>query len=172
MTENEPGQDAGAEGNGGRGDDVYQPTNADVDNRPTDELDLENAVDVNQLDDMRTPGYSPPDRPRAVTRHGTTNREQREGESLDERLAQEVPDVGPPEGDGIGDLVGGQGETVDPEAGAARAGRLTPVDTPPRQHTGAVARDVGIDDGAASAEEAAMHEETGIEGPEENTDEP
>ncbi|MFF8278972.1 DUF5709 domain-containing protein [Streptomyces lateritius] len=162
MAQNETGQE------GARGDDVYQPTNADADNRPTDDLDLENAIEATPLDDMREPGYSPPDRPLAVTRHGTTQSEQREGESLDERLAQEVPDVEPPEGDGIGDLVEGQGEPVDPEAGATRAGRLTPIDRPARESRNDVlARDVGIDDGTAAAEEAAMHVDTGIEGEDE-----
>ncbi|MFJ8670200.1 DUF5709 domain-containing protein [Streptomyces sp. NPDC093600] len=147
-----------------RGDDVYQPVNADVGNRPDDELDLENAIGADELDDMLDQGYAPPDRPHAVTRHGTTGREQSEGESLDERLAQEVPDTAPPPGDGIGDLPGGDGEPVDQESGATRAGRLAPVDEPsPRRNVGVVARDVGIDGGAAAAEEAAMHVDTGIE---------
>ncbi|MGP3966349.1 hypothetical protein [Streptomyces sp. 6N223] len=50
--------------------------------------------------DDETPdtGYSPPDRPRAADAHGTTAREQREGETLDERLAEDTPDVQPPTG--------------------------------------------------------------------------
>lgn len=162
-------QAAGAEearADEGRGDEVYQPENTDVGNRPSDDLDLENAIGADELDDMLDQGYSPPDRPRAVTRHGTTGREQAEGEPLDERLAQETPEVEPPEGDGIGDLHGGQGEPVDEEAGATRAGRLAPVDeSSPRRNVGVVARDVGIDGGAASAEEAAVHVvDPGIEG--------
>ncbi|MFF7177061.1 DUF5709 domain-containing protein [Streptomyces sp. NPDC008121] len=148
----------------GRGDDVYQPTHSDVGNRPTDDLDLQNAIGAEELDVTLDQGYAPPDRPHAVTRHGTTGREQSEGESLDARLAQELPDTQPPAGDGIGDLPGGEGEPVDRESGATRAGRLVPVVEPaPGRSVGVLARDVGIDGGAAAAEEAAMHVDTGIE---------
>ncbi|MEV6653679.1 DUF5709 domain-containing protein [Streptomyces sp. NPDC051219] len=145
-----------------RGDDVYQPEHSDVDNPPTDDLDLENTIGERGLDDMMEEGYSPPERPLGVTKYGTTGREQREGESLDQRLAQETPDVQPPDGDGIGDLPAGEGEPVDDQAGDTRAGRLTPADEPPpRRNIDVVARDVGVDGGAASAEEAAMHVDTG-----------
>ncbi|MEV4944953.1 DUF5709 domain-containing protein [Streptomyces sp. NPDC053755] len=155
----------------GRGDDVYQPTHSDVANRPTDDLDLENAIGADELDVMLDQGYAPPDRPHAVTRHGTTGREQSEGQSLDARLAQELPETEPPPGDGIGDLVDGEGEPVDRESGATRAGRLVPVDEPaPGRTVGVLARDVGIDGGAAAAEEAAMHVELAIEGGEEDED--
>ncbi|MFD8015696.1 hypothetical protein ACFV5C_36240, partial [Streptomyces sp. NPDC059762] len=69
----------------GRADDVYQPTHSDVGNRPSGALDPDNALATDPVDDMSVPGYSPPERPRGVTGHGTTLREQREGESLDER---------------------------------------------------------------------------------------
>lgn len=82
----------------------------------------------------------------------------RQGESLDQRLAQETPDVEPPEGDEIGDQPGGDGEPAEEVAGEARAGRLAPTDqATPRPRTDVTAQDVGIDGGAASAEEAAMH---------------
>jgi hypothetical protein len=141
-----------------RGDDVYQPGHSDSQNRPSDDLDLENVIGERDLDDMMAEGYSPPERPLGVDKYGTTGAEQNEGESLDERLAQEMPDVEPPEGDGIGDLVGGEGEPIDREVGTVPAGRLTPPDDPaPGRPTDVLARDVGIDGGAASAEEAAMH---------------
>ncbi|MFH9954212.1 DUF5709 domain-containing protein [Streptomyces roseolus] len=147
-----------------RGDDVYQPTHSDSDNRPSDPLDPDNALATDPTDDLSAPGYSPPDRPRGVTRHGTTQREQREGESLDERLRQEEPESPPPTGDGIGDLPGGEGEPVDEEAGATRAGRLAPEAAWSGHVDRAVARDVGPDDGTASAEEAAMHVDTAVNG--------
>ncbi|MFF2774166.1 DUF5709 domain-containing protein [Streptomyces sp. NPDC058052] len=153
-----PGQDEG------RADDVYQPTHSDVGNRPSGDLDPDDALVTDPLDDMSAPGYSPPDRPRGVTRHGTTQREQREGEPLDDRLRQEEPEIGPPAGDGIGDLPEGAGEPVDDEAGATRAGRLAPYAARPGHIDRAVARDVGRDDGAAPAEEAAMHVDTGVDG--------
>ncbi|MFF3327483.1 DUF5709 domain-containing protein [Streptomyces sp. NPDC002889] len=150
--------DESAQGSQGRGDDVYQPENSDVQNPPSDDLDLENVIDEPGLDEMMNEGYSPPERPLGVGKYGTTGAEQREGESLDERLAQEVPDVVPSEGDGIGDLADGEGEPVDGEAGTVRAGRLTqPPEPASRRPTDVVAHDVGIDGGAASAEEAAMH---------------
>jgi Family of unknown function (DUF5709) len=104
----------------------------------------------------------PPERPLAVTERGTTAGEQHAGETLDERPEQEVPDVTARPGDDVGDLPGGEGEPVDPEAGKSRAGRLVASDE--GAHTDTVkeeiARDVGIDGGAAGAagaEEAAMH---------------
>ncbi|UYQ60271.1 DUF5709 domain-containing protein [Streptomyces peucetius] len=141
-----------------RGDDVYQPEGSDAQNRPNDDLDMENVIGERGLDDMMVEGYSPPERPLGVGKYGTTGEEQQEGESLDQRLAQERPDVEAARGDGIGDLEGGAGEPVDEEAGGPRAGRLTPAEDPaPRRPSDTVARDVGIDGGAASAEEAAMH---------------
>ncbi|MFF3290848.1 DUF5709 domain-containing protein [Streptomyces sp. NPDC003023] len=141
-----------------RGDSVYQPENSDVQNRPSGDLDMENAIDERGLDDTMAEGYSPPERPLGVGKYGTTGEEQQRGESLEQRLAQETPDVEGPRGDGIGDLEGGNGEPVDKEAGEVRAGRLAPVDdSAPRRPSDVVARDVGIDGGAASAEEAAMH---------------
>ncbi|WP_425581606.1 DUF5709 domain-containing protein [Streptomyces stramineus] len=139
------------------GDEVYQPTGSDTRDNP-DDLDLENALDGDGLDETLDEGYSPPEKPLAAEHHGTTAREQREGESLDQRLAEEEPDVAPPEGDGIGDQVGTNGEAVDEEAGDARAGRVVAADDGlPRRANDVVARDVGVDGGAASAEEAALH---------------
>ncbi|MEU9749457.1 MULTISPECIES: DUF5709 domain-containing protein [Streptomyces] len=141
-----------------RGDDVYQPENSDVDNGPSDDLDLENVIDERDLDDMMTEGYSPPEHPLGVNKYGVTGEEQRAGETLDQRLAQEAPEVRPETGDGVGDVPGGEGEPVDTETGDARAGRLEAVDDiAPRRHSHVGARDVGIDGGAASAEEAAVH---------------
>ncbi|MFJ8129328.1 DUF5709 domain-containing protein [Streptomyces hydrogenans] len=134
---------------------------------PREEFDPENTMETDPVDDLAAPGYSPPERPRGVTRHGTTRREQREGEPLDDRLRQEVPEEPAPPGDGIGDLPGGAGEPVDDEAGATRAGRLAPFPGRPGHIDRAVARDVGPDDGTAPAEEAAMHVDTAVDGAEE-----
>lgn len=64
-----------------------------------------------------------------------------------------------PAGDGVGDLPGGDGEPVDSEVGDARAGRLVAPDEGAHTDTVSeeVAEDVGIDGGAAGAEEAAVH---------------
>ncbi|WP_223005896.1 DUF5709 domain-containing protein [Streptomyces genisteinicus] len=150
--------DTGRDDDQGRGDDVYQPEHSDTGNRPDGELDLENVIGERSLDDMMEEGYSPLDRPLVVGRHGTTGEELRRGETLEQRLAQELPETSGQDGDGIGDLAGGDGEPLDGESGRARAGRLAAVDDiAPRRHNDVVARDVGIDGGAASAEEAAMH---------------
>lgn len=140
-----------------RGDDVYQPQDDDGGDPPNDELDLENTLDERDLDDRMEEGYSPPDRPLAVNRFGTTGAEVRHGESLDQRLAQETDDVEPPDGDGIGDLAEGEGEPLERAEREPRAGRLSAADDAAGRENDVFAEDVGIDGGAASAEEAAVH---------------
>ena len=150
--------DAGA---GARGDDVYQPVGSDAPNRPSGPLDPENMLDAEPAEGPEEPGFSPPDRPSVVTRRGTTTEEQREGRPLDDRLAEERPDVTPMEGDDVGDLPGGEGEPLDEESGATPAGRLAVPD--PLVPGGVTARDTGPDDEPA-AEEAAVHRDTAIDG--------
>src|SRR6478609_527344 len=131
-------------------DDAYQPTGTNEEQEDAAPLDLQDAVDERTYDDTLDEGYSPPEKPLGVTKHGTTAAEQHEGETLDERLAEEVPDVSAPDG---------EGEPVDPEAGTDRSGRLVAPDEGVRADTTkeTVAEDVGIDGGAAGAEEAAVH---------------
>ncbi|MEU6280941.1 DUF5709 domain-containing protein [Streptomyces sp. NPDC047028] len=140
-------------------DDAYQPTGTNEEQQDAAPLDLQDAVGERTYDDVLDEGYSPPERPLGVTKHGTTAAEQHEGETLDDRLRQEVPDATAPPGDGIGDLLDGEGEPVDPEAGETRAGRLVAPDEGAHPDTtkDEIARDVGIDGGAAGAEEAAVH---------------
>ncbi|GAA4872128.1 DUF5709 domain-containing protein [Kitasatospora terrestris] len=135
------------------GDEVYQPDGSEVQD-DIGPLEPEDTLDDRGLESALDEGYAPPERPLAVNRYGTTAAEQRAGESLDQRLAQELPDVSTPDGDGIGDTSGTDAEPVDPEAGEARTGRLTVVDG---ARSDTVAQDVGISGGAATAEEAAMH---------------
>ncbi|CAL9663100.1 hypothetical protein SUDANB176_07089 [Streptomyces sp. enrichment culture] len=141
------------------GDDAYQPTGSNEEQEDAAPLDMQDAVDERTYDDTLDEGYSPPEKPLGVTKHGTTAAEQHDGETLDQRLAQEVPDASAAEGDDVGDLPGGEGEPIDPEAGTDRAGRLVAPDEGARTDTTkeAVAEDVGVDAGAAGAEEAAMH---------------
>ncbi|MFE9644026.1 DUF5709 domain-containing protein [Streptomyces sp. NPDC006365] len=140
-------------------DDVYQPTGSNEEQEDAAPLDLEDAVDERTYDDMLDEGYSPPEKPLGVTKAGITAAEQHEGESLDERLRQEVPDVEEPAGDDVGDVPDGEGEPRDPEAGTGRAGRLVAPDEGAHTDTTKelVAGDRGIDGGAAGAEEAAVH---------------
>lgn len=109
---------------------------------PADTLD-----DRDQLDE----GYSPPERPYAVDDYGTTAGEAATGESWEARLARELPDGTPDEGDGLGDTSDTDGELIDDEVGDVRAGRLAD------EGEELFGEDVGIDGGAASAEEAAVH---------------
>lgn len=142
------------------GDDVYQPASSEVEDEEA-LLDTQDSLDPREPADALEQGYSPPEKPMAVEHTGVTAAEQREGESLDERLALEEPDFGEgrPEGDGIGDVQGTDGEPVDEEAGADRAGRLMAPDEGAHadEEKDMVAADVGVDGAAASAEEAAVH---------------
>lgn len=141
-------------------DDAYQPTGTNEEQADAAPLDLQDAVGERTYDDTLDEGYSPPEKPLGVTKTGTTAAEQHEGETLDERLSQEVPDVSAePAGDGVGDSPDSDGEPVDPQAGTARAGRLVAPDEGAHADTTkeTVATDIGIDGGAAGAEEAAVH---------------
>ncbi|MFI9063572.1 DUF5709 domain-containing protein [Streptomyces sp. NPDC053429] len=130
-----------------QGDEVYQPQNGDQ--RAEYQPDMENALDEPDADQRLDEGYDTPDRPRAVSRYGTTAAEQRQGESLDQRLAQETPDVGQNGRD--------TGPHPEPLPGDT-VGRLAPVeDNHPQRAFDVLAHDVGTDGGAESAEEAAMH---------------
>ncbi|MQY10787.1 hypothetical protein SRB5_09000 [Streptomyces sp. RB5] len=153
MTEDE--RDDG----GAWGDEVYQPGDPDgrEDEGILDEEDTLSGRGVDPYDE----GYSPPERPLGVNRVGVTGSEQYTGESLDQRLSEENPDpaLQPPDGDDIGDWRDGAGEPLDDEVGGARSGRLVAPDEGAHEdeEKDLLASDIGIDGGAASAEEAAMH---------------
>ncbi|GAA2250457.1 hypothetical protein GCM10010145_17370 [Streptomyces ruber] len=140
------------------GDDVYQPDASEIQD-DAGLLDAEDTLEDDGVNDPLDRGWSPPERPWAVEHTGVTAAERREGESLDERLAEEVPDVAPSEGDGIGDWVDSDGELLDNEVGDIRAGRLVAPDEGAHEdeEKDLVATDVGIDGAASSAEEAAIH---------------
>ncbi|MFW6690675.1 DUF5709 domain-containing protein [Streptomyces sp. MAR4 CNX-425] len=113
-------------------------------------------------EDVLDRGYSPADAPLAVNDWGITAREGASHEDLTHRLRREVPEAdAPDEGDGLGDVIGTDGELIDDQVGDERAGRLVGWDTNvvAEGYDGDDywARDVGIDSGAASAEEAAVH---------------
>jgi hypothetical protein len=110
-----------------------------------------------EVDESMTAGeildreHSPIERPVGVNDFGTTAEEERAGESLDGRLARELPDpaldVEVPylqEAEGLGD---------------APAGRIVDTDEGAREDDVKenVAYDVGRDEGQRTAEEAAMH---------------
>jgi hypothetical protein len=139
------------------GDDVYQPDGSEI-QEDAGPLEPEDTLDDRGIGEVLDEGYSPPERPFGVEEIGTTAAEQQARETLDERLPRERPDVGVPADDGLGDAIDTDGELVDIEAGELRSGRLVAPDEGVRgRQDGMVGEDVGIDGGAASAEEAAVH---------------
>lgn len=100
------------------------------------------------VDDVLDEGYIAPDNWSPAQGFGNTLAEMRQGENLDMRVKQEEPEAEAPDDSPWNP----EGESR--EVGSVRAGRL--VDTGERDHE-SVAFSVGIDGGAASAEEAAMH---------------
>ena len=122
-------------------------------------LEPEESLDSEQTGIDLDEGYSPPESPRELGAWGLIASEARTHESLARRLARLVPDVTDRwDGDGIGDSADSDGEPIDDQVGDSRAGRLVAFGVDPTDPTTDYrAHDVGIDGGAASAEEAAMH---------------
>ncbi|MDN3025907.1 DUF5709 domain-containing protein [Streptomyces sp. S.PB5] len=139
----------------GWGDDVYQPDGSEIQD-DAGLLDAEDTLEYDGVGDPLDRGWSPPERPWAVEHTGVAVSER---ETLDQRLAEELPDTPVPDGDGIGDADGTDGELLDNEVGARRSGRLVAPDEGAHEdeESALIATDVGIDGAAASAEEAAMH---------------
>ncbi|MGW7547646.1 DUF5709 domain-containing protein [Streptomyces sp. NPDC054770] len=140
------------------GDEVYQPDGSEVQD-DAGLLDASDTLDYRAGEEALDEGYSPPERPWAVEHTGVTAAEGRRGETLDERLAEEVPDLADPEGDELGDTWDTDGELLDDEVGDDRAGRLLAPDEGAHEVTDSdlFASDRGLDGAGASAEEAAMH---------------
>jgi uncharacterized protein DUF5709 len=136
------------------GSDGTDPEEASGVLEPQDTLE-----DRDGVADVLDTGWSPAERPWGVSDWGTTEREEHAGESLAGRLRRELPEDQPRAGDGLGDASDTDGELLDDEVGDVRAGRLVATagegfdDVEPELY----ALDVGVDSGAASAEEAAVH---------------
>ena len=130
-------------------------------------LDASDTLDGDPGDDPLDRGVAAPQRWSAAIRHSSTAAEQQAGESLDQLLAAEEPDVADEVDDEpIGDIAGDEDagdEDVDglllDDGPDARAGRLVAEDegAHPDEEADLVARDTGIDGGGATAEEAAVH---------------
>lgn len=135
-------------------------------------LDASDTLEGDPGDDPLDQGIVPADRWSAGERYGTTLAEERAGESLDQLLAQEEPE---PDADDVLSTAGSSGRAGDEvdeqwadedvdgllldDGPDPRAGRLVAPDegAHPDDEADLIGRDVGIDAGAASAEEAAMH---------------
>ncbi|MET9899743.1 DUF5709 domain-containing protein [Streptomyces sp. NPDC006446] len=141
------------------GDEVYQSEGPDV---REDEgiLDPEDTLEDRGSDPFDE-GWSPPERPLAVDHRGTTPREQREGETLDEKLAEERTDPALEEpDDGEGALEDGEDDEPLDDEGAERTERPGALDE--GAHLDAehdmLAEELGIDGATSSSgEEVAVH---------------
>jgi hypothetical protein len=142
MTGNERGRNPAMSESGVFGDSVYEGGDA-VDD--TDDLDPIESLTGDDPDEEMQTGYNPPDREPHNLRDGQTALEEFEGESLDQKLAEEEPEVSEE------DIFAGD---ADP-----RAGRLVAPDegAHPAEEQDEVASDVGPAGYASSAEEAAVH---------------
>lgn len=132
-------------------DDTY----GDYSVEESDQLTGEDTLADGDVEDQLDRGYSPPEKYSPGQGFGNTPYEEATGESLDQRVAQEVPEPDPyaeAEAEGDREQVGG-------EVGDERAGRLVDPDMGLGEDVDAelVGDDVGIDGAAASAEEAAVH---------------
>jgi hypothetical protein len=129
----------------------------DRDNLEEDEgvLDSSDTLEDDPAGDPLDVGYEPADRYAGANRFGTTLAEQKQGESLDQLLSEEEPDVDLNAiADEDEDELTRRGPEEDP-----RAGRLVAEDEGlgADEEDQAFAEDAGIDYGGASAEEAAIH---------------
>lgn len=127
-------------------------------------LDSADTLDDDRVDDPLDTGIAPADRWSGANRYGTTAAEERAGESLDQYLAQEEPDIDPyaDGSDGDEDELTRRGYERE-----ERAGRLVADDEGfgEDEEADSVGWDAGIDGGGASAEEAAVHVVDDPDGP-------
>ena len=111
----------------------------------SDQLSREDTLVERGVDDLLDEGYSPPERDRS-THYGETAWEESHRETIDQRAAQEEPEVWE------------QRPRISGDREELRAGRLVEDDNAVLAgHTDSFAIDAGVSGGAASAEEAAIH---------------
>lgn len=118
-----------------------------------DQLQSEDTLNDRGVDDVLDEGYSPSENWSAAERYGNTADEQRDGESLDQRMTQEEREDDPYAEEDSDDLDDG-------EVGTVRAGRLVGSvgeQSDDDTDSDVFGNDVGIDGAGASAEEAAVH---------------
>ena len=142
-----------SEGTGDAGEPNESYNTYSVDDEDQPQGDGDSLVDSRGLDEPLDEGYSPPEKWSAGEGFGNTPAEEEQGETLDQRIAQEEPEPDPYE------QAASESEDVTGEVGTERAGRLVDEDEGlgPDLEKDLVAEDVGIDGAGASAEEAAVH---------------
>jgi hypothetical protein len=122
------------------------PNEVPEESEQLDQLETQRSLEDRGVRDPLDEGWSPPEKPSVLLRYGDHET------TLDERLAAEEPEPDPyAEND--------QEDIDDGEVGRDRAGRLVDPNggIGPDEEKDLIGSDVGIDSGAASAEEAAMH---------------
>jgi hypothetical protein len=125
----------------------YMPDESEqLDQRQADETLVDRGV-ADVLDE----GYTTPEHWSVAEGYGNTPAEMRRGETIDMKLAAELPDLVDSDGTWKDDPQEAR------EVGGRRAGRLAFHHGFDGDDSDVIADDVGIDGGAASAEEAAMH---------------
>ncbi len=113
----------------------------------SNQLQPSDTLDQNGVDDILDEGIVTRERWSPAEKFGNTRAEVRQGETLDQRIAQEEPEADPNDWD--------EEDLDDREVGDRRSGRLIMSDE--EHHDDRFARDAGIDGAGATAEEAAMH---------------
>ena len=120
----------------------------------SDQLEPEDTLDDRGVADVLDEGYVAPEKWSPAQSFGNTRAEMRHGETLEQRIAQEEPDVAPVTVSWRDDA------DENRQVGHHRAGRLVDADggyDDFDHEAESVGYEVGISGGAASAEEAAMH---------------
>jgi hypothetical protein len=152
-----------------QGEECRMPDETRHESADLEDFSVEDASDTlegNPGDDPLDRGVAPPERWSAGVKFGSTADEQASGESLDQLLAEEEPDTAFDTDDELPEDSDDDEEADEYLDGLLlddgpdpRAGRLVAEDegAHPDDEADLVARDVGIDGGAASAEEAAIH---------------
>ena len=132
--------------------EVYGDYSVDDENQPG----AEDFLLDGDVEDEADRGYSPPEKWSAAQGYGNTPLEEELGETLDQRIAQEIPEPDPYAEDEDQDEQEAEDEH---EVGNRRSGRLVDPDegTAADEEKDLIGIDVGIDGAAASAEEAAVH---------------
>lgn len=122
-------------------------------------LDTSDTLDDDRVADPLDTGVAAADRWAGANRFGTTPAEARAGESLEQLLAEEEPDVDPYADEASGETEDEDELTRRGYEREPRAGRLVADDEGfgEDEEADSVASDAGVDGGGASAEEAAIH---------------
>lgn len=120
----------------------YEPTMPD-ESEQLDQIQPEDSLVDRGVEDVLDEGYVTAENWSPAQGFGNTPEEMRQGETIEQRLLQEQPVI-------VADDSPWNPDGEPREVGARRAGRLVDLGEN-------IGSDVGIDGGAASAEEAAMH---------------